>query len=61
MNNDVYLTDRQVAKRYRVSRATIWRWGATGRFPHPIKLGENCTRWKLADLEKWEQSREQVA
>ncbi|WP_048306173.1 AlpA family transcriptional regulator [Halomonas sp. PR-M31] len=50
-----FLTARQVADRYGVGIATIWRWARTRRgFPQPLKLGENVTRWRLADLERWE-------
>lgn len=49
-----YLSVKSVAERYDVSRPTIWRWVSVGRFPAPIKLGENTTRWRLADLLQWE-------
>ena len=50
-----FLSDTQVAARYSVNRVTIWRWiKREGKnFPQPIRL-MNATRWKLADLEKWE-------
>lgn len=53
-NLRVYAQDTQLAARYSVSRATIWRWAATGRLPKPIKLSPGCTRWKLSDLEAFE-------
>lgn len=56
-----FLTDRQVAERYGVSRPTIWRWRNEGRFPLPVKLGPAVTRWRLADLERWEQTQGEVA
>lgn len=49
-----FLSDKQVAARYSVSRATIWRWVANGKFPEPIKLSEGCTRWRLSDVEAFE-------
>ena len=51
-----YLNVQQVATRYTVSIATIWRWTRVTDFPDPVKLGENCTRWKLAELIEWENS-----
>lgn len=60
MINDIYLTDRQVAERYKTGRATPWRWIKSG-FPKPIKLSPGCTRWKLSDLEAWEQARGRAA
>ena len=50
-----YLTDRTLAARYEVARSTIWRWLKTNPdFPRPVKLA-GSTRWRLSDLEKWEQ------
>lgn len=56
-----YLTDKECASRYCVSRDTIWRWKRNGEFPKPIKLGEACTRWKLQSLEEWEEAKERAA
>ena len=57
MTNDTYLTDKQLAERYKVGRATPWRWAQDTDFPKPIKLTPGCTRWKLADIEQWESER----
>lgn len=51
----IYLSDAQVAKRYGVSRQTVWRWaGSDKTFPKPIKLSPGCTRFSLASIEAWE-------
>ena len=52
--NQHYLSDKEVAARYSISRATVWRWVNEGHFPKPIKLGANVTRWKESDLSQWE-------
>lgn len=49
-----YLTDKQTALRFSVSRQSIWRWANAGSFPKPIKLSEGTARWRVADLEKFE-------
>jgi prophage regulatory protein len=50
----MFLTDRRVAERYAVHRMTIWRWTNNDpTFPKPVRLS-GCTRWRLADLERWE-------
>lgn len=49
-----HASDLQLAARYGVGRATIWRWAQNGRIPQPVKLSPGCTRWRLADLEEWE-------
>jgi len=58
MNNSTpFLRDIEVAIRYSISRSTIWRWLKNGKFPKPIKLGTASTRWRLDDLEAWEQAK----
>lgn len=52
-----YLSDKQLAERFSVGRATIWRWVKSELFPKPIKLSASCTRWKLSEIEVWEQGR----
>jgi predicted DNA-binding transcriptional regulator AlpA len=60
-NPAVFLTARQVSERESISVPTIWRWARENKFPSPVKLGDNCTRWRLADLEAWEAERGEVA
>ncbi|WP_044043722.1 helix-turn-helix transcriptional regulator [Octadecabacter antarcticus] len=35
------------------SRTTIYRLMAEGRFPRPLRTGENSVRWRMSDLQKW--------
>lgn len=54
---EIYITDLQVSARYGVNRATPWRWAKSrSDFPKPIRLSPGCTRWKLAEIEAWEES-----
>lgn len=39
-NSDVVL-----AKHYKISRVTVWRWTRKGKLQQPVKIGENTTRW----------------
>lgn len=51
----MYMTDKQVADRFGISRVTVWRWRKTdATFPAPITLSAGCVRWKLSDIEEWE-------
>lgn len=51
----MFLTDKQIAARYGVTRPTIWGWTRDDpTFPKPIKLSPGCTRWKLSEIEAWE-------
>lgn len=45
-----YASDTQLAARYDVSRATIWRWVREGRLPPPVKLTPGCSRWRLSEV-----------
>ncbi|HKJ77740.1 MAG TPA: AlpA family phage regulatory protein [Gammaproteobacteria bacterium] len=60
MEAERYLTDRQVATRYGVSRITPWRWARGGDFPAAVHLGPSTTRWRLSDLLEWERSRQKA-
>ena len=60
MTRDTYHSDRQLGERYGVHPKTIWSWHRQGRFPHPVKLSPNCTRWRSSDIEAWEADREPV-
>ena len=41
-----YLSDHQVAARFNITKATVWRW----HDPRRIKLSPGTSRWKLSDL-----------
>ncbi|HEC58758.1 hypothetical protein LCGC14_2674970 [marine sediment metagenome] len=56
MTNSRYLSVDSVAKRFEVSKATIWRWTQCQQLPKPVKLN-GSTRWKLSDIEGWENER----
>jgi prophage regulatory protein len=53
-----YLSDQAVAKRYGVSRPTVWRWvKSLEGFPQPIRISGGTTRWNLADLQAFDRNR----
>ena len=45
---------RTLAKRWGVSRSTVWRWSRDGRLPQPVKIG-NCSRWTADQVQAFEQ------
>jgi len=52
------LSDVAVAKRYGVSRPTIWRWAKTLQgFPQPARISGGTTRWWLAELQAFDHTR----
>ncbi|ASP35633.1 AlpA family transcriptional regulator [Labrenzia sp. VG12] len=45
------MSDKQVAKRISISKATVWRWAKSNPdFPKPIVFSKGVTRWSLDDL-----------
>jgi excisionase family DNA binding protein len=36
---------REVCRMLKVSRSTLWRWVASGRFPPPLRLSGQTRRW----------------
>ena len=53
-----YLSDLQISARFGVHRATPWRWAKHNPdFPKPVSLTPGCARWKLSEIEAWEQSK----
>lgn len=61
MNEQTFLTVKQVATRLAVSVPTVWRWARESDFPGPVRLGPAATRWRLADVERWENMRGSAA
>ena len=57
MAQNKHLSVKQVAERFGVSVATIWRWSRDGVIPAPVRISTGCTRWRLNDLESWEEQR----
>lgn len=54
----MFVSDRQLAARWGVSRGTPWRWLKTDPdFPKPVTLSPGCTRWRAAEIEAWENQR----
>ena len=53
-----FLSVKQLCDRYSTSRQSIWRWVRDGRFPRPVKLSPGCTRWRLSDVEQFEEQRD---
>jgi predicted DNA-binding transcriptional regulator AlpA len=51
---EVYLTIDEVAERYRMSIATVRRAWYAGVLPAPYRLARGLTRWRLADLERYD-------
>lgn len=49
---------RQLKAAIGLSRQTVYRLIAAGKFPAPIRLSPGCTGWLLSDIAAWLASRE---
>jgi prophage regulatory protein len=53
-----YVSDKEAAIRFNVTRCTIRKWVRVNpEFPRPIRLSEGCTRWRVEDLDAFAMSR----
>ena len=54
-----YLSTHEVLKRYAIGNTTLHRWrrDPSLKFPAPVQLGPRCVRFRLTELEAWEESR----
>ena len=55
-NNKVFFTQKEVAKRWKISLSTLERWRWTGKGPKYMKFG-NQIRYTLAQLREHERKR----
>ncbi len=56
-----YLSDHQVAARFNITKATVWRWHDKNLdFPRRIKLSPGTSRWKLSDLLRFEEKMQET-
>lgn len=54
---DKPLTPAELAERYGVPVSTVYRWNYSGTAPRRILVGRHV-RYRLADVEAWEESRQ---
>ncbi len=57
--SQMYLRVQQLAARWNVSVPTVWRWTADGKIPLPVRLSPGTTRWRLDEIEAYEQKLEE--
>ena len=52
---ETFLTERDLAERWRMSPKTLQNWRVIGRGPQFWKLG-NCVRYRVADILEFEEA-----
>jgi predicted DNA-binding transcriptional regulator AlpA len=45
-----FMSDKELAAFFKISRVSVWRWAREGRLPAPRKLGPNTTRWDADEV-----------
>jgi prophage regulatory protein len=48
------LSERQLRQLIPVSRSTLQRWVAQGKFPAPVQIGKRRTVWFADDVRQWQ-------
>jgi hypothetical protein len=56
---DIYLTNEDLAERYKVGLGTIREWRAKGTGPRVTKLGQ-LVRYHVEDVLAWERTHREV-
>ena len=36
------------------SRASLWRFAKSGKFPTPVKISSNITAWQVGAIRRWQ-------
>ena len=52
------LSVKDIIKRFKICKQTIYNWIATGRMPQPTRLSKRVVRWRAEQIEKWIDSEE---
>ncbi|WP_075882056.1 helix-turn-helix transcriptional regulator [Vreelandella massiliensis] len=55
MNDEGYLNSREIVERLGIGQSTLFRWVREGRFPKPLRVGYRFSRWRIADVKRWEE------
>lgn len=49
----IYLSKKEVARKFNKSPSTITRWSKSGEFPMPIPMGPNTIVWIEDELDEF--------
>lgn len=59
--DEVFLTGKEVMARYKFGLSTLNEFKKDPLFPDTYRLGPKLSRWKLSELEAWENSNRMIA
>jgi len=60
VTNDRIVRAKEVVEMTGLSRTTIWRMERYKSFPARVSLGKNSIGWKMSDIQKWLDTRDQL-
>jgi len=61
MDDDRYLRRTEVEALTALSRASIYRMMAEGRFVRPYRIGKSAVRWRYSEVKEWLSTRPRSA
>lgn len=47
------LSDKDVAEKLAISRASVWRFANEGKLPKPVRLSESTQRWRATEINNY--------
>ena len=47
------LSDKDVAEKLAISRASVWRFANEGKLPKPVRLSESTQRWRATEINSY--------
>lgn len=50
---DRFISVREAAHLIGMSMSWLWKAVRAGRFPGPVRLSDNCVRWRLSEVRGW--------
>jgi prophage regulatory protein len=57
MQVDKLIRLAELCKLLDMERSTIYKLKSEGHFPEPIKIGDRAVRWRLSDIQTWQDTR----
>jgi len=53
LTNRIFIRPKEIAELVGVSKSTVYRLVAAGKFPKQVLMSERCVGWRRADVEAY--------
>lgn len=50
-----FIRPKELARRWRVNRSTIWRWVRAGDLPAPVRINKQVVAWPMQVVRAFEE------